>query len=188
MERREFIKSGAAGLAVVAGTLALPKVVHAKLKPVRTKNIDPAKTAQTAYNHFIPGKLTCGEATLMAGCQAIGIESDLIPDIALGLFGGVGCQGRTCGAITGSAMALSLAAASREPNYKKRKNLLRESIGRLYTGFKKQFGATDCRTLCGLDLTTAEGRKIMKDRVKKEKCANFVRSGAKLLAKEIHKM
>jgi hypothetical protein len=54
-----------------------------------------------------------------------------------------------------------------------------------FAGADKQFGSADCRSLCGLDLTTAEGRKGLAEGVKAQKCAKFVEAGARLLAREL---
>jgi len=44
---------------------------------------------------------------------------------------------------------------------------------------------TKCRALCELDLTTIEGRKKFKGFVKANRCADIVKVGARLLAKEL---
>ena len=121
----------------------------------------------------------------MAGCEALGIKSGLVPDIALGLAGGVGGQGDTCGVLTAAAMVLSLAIARKETEYPKKKMRIVQAVGRVHSEFKKQFGCTDCRTLCGLDLTTEEGRKKLAEGVRVQKCAKFVEAGAKLVAREL---
>jgi len=147
--------------------------------------IDADKLAARAHEHFIPGKRTCCESILMAGCEALGIESNLVPDIALGLAGGVGLQGETCGVITSSAMVLSLAVAAKEKKYPKKKMQTLSAVGRLRCAFEKEFGHTDCRSLSGLDLTKPEDRKKLMESVKSQKCAKFVQAGARLLAKEL---
>ena len=122
----------------------------------------------------------------MAGCECLSVESDIIPDIALGLVGGIGLQGRTCGAITGAAMVLSLAVAQKESDYKKKKMEVFNAVGRLYKKFDEKFGSTDCRPLCGLDLTTEQGRKTLEEVVKENICAEFVETASRLMAEELH--
>lgn len=121
----------------------------------------------------------------MAGCEVLDIQSDLVPDIALGLAGGVGLQGETCGVITGSAMVLSLAVATEETEYAKKKMRTLEGVGRLHRAFRDQFGHTECRSLSGLDLTTPQGRQTLVQSVKAHKCSKCVKAGAELLAKEL---
>lgn len=182
MDRREFVKIWTTALATGAVVSTLPSIALGEEKKL---SFDPDKFAETAYQHFIPGKLTCCEAMLLTGCEALGIESELIPDITLGLAGGVGFQGEICGVITGAALVLSLAVAEKETEYEKKKMITLGAVGQLHNAFKEQFGCTDCLTLSGLDLTTPEGRKKLGEGVKAQVCANFVREGAKLLAQQL---
>ena len=185
MNRRDFLSTYGIG-AVLTGSLTAGSAARgAALGTRKQQSIDPEKFQETAYRHFIPGKLTCGESILLAGCEGLGIESPLIPGIGLGLGGGVGFQGQTCGILTGSAMVLSLAIAPKESDYAKRMMRTLQAAGRVCNAFKQQFGATDCRTLCGLDLTTPEGRQKLKGGIKAQRCAELVRAGARLLANEL---
>ena len=52
-----------------------------------------------------------------------------------------------------------------------------QAAGRIHSAFKKQFRCTDCRTLCGLDLTTEEGRAVLLERL----CAALAAQGARTL-------
>ena len=185
MKRREFLRTCTAGL--IAGGGSLSAAAPAGTERAK-RDIDAERFSKTAHEHFIPGKLTCCESILMAGCEALGIKSDLVPDITLGLAGGIGLQGDTCGIVTASALVLSLAVAKKEDEYPKKKMRTFQAAGRFHKAFKKQFGKTDCRSLCGLDLTTPEGRKKLQDRVKEQTCAKFVRAGSKLLAKELQNL
>jgi C_GCAxxG_C_C family probable redox protein len=121
----------------------------------------------------------------MAGCEALGIQSDLVPDIALGLAGGIGLQGETCGVLSGCAMVLSLAVAEKEKDYPKKKMQTLQAVGRVHKAFRQRLGRADCRSLSGLDLTTPEGRKKLQEGVKEQVCAGYVRAGCELLAKEL---
>jgi len=122
---------------------------------------------------------------LMAGCEALGIDSDLIPDIGMGLSGGIGLQGKTCGILTGSAMVLSLAVAQKETQFARKRGRTFAVVGSYCRAFEKECGGTDCRTLCGLDLTTREGIRKLMQSVKADKCARLLKKGAGLLAKEL---
>lgn len=181
MDRREFMKICTTAFVVGAAVPSLP-IISAEAEEI---NIDPEELAKSAYEHFIPGKLTCCESILLAGCEVLGIKSDLVPDITLGLAGGVGFQGEICGAITGAAMVLSLAIAKKETEYDKKKALTLNTVGQLHKAFKEQFGCTDCRTLSGLDLTTPEGKKKLAEGVKAQVCSNYVKEGAKILALQL---
>jgi len=184
MRRRDFLKTGLAGTMALTGAGLLTRQALSQEASDASAD-DPDALAAAAVEHFIPGKRTCGESIVAAGAQALGIESELIPDIALGLAGGVGRQGETCGVITGAAVVLGLAAGQKESDYSKKKARALGAAGAFCRQFKQSFGATDCRALCGLDLTTPEGRKELKERVKVAKCRRFVEQGARTLAGQL---
>ena len=183
MKRRQFLETCAAGVAAAGSLNVTPATQGAEI--AAGKLISADRLAKAASEHFLVANRACSESILMAGCETLGIKSELIPDIALGLAGGVGGRGDTCGVLTGAAMVLSVAIARKETEYPKKKMRIVQATGRVHSDFKKQFGCTDCRTLCGLDLTTEEGRKKLAEGVKAGKCAKFVEAGAKLLAREL---
>jgi len=194
MDRREFLRAGAGagiGAGVAASTLSLAGCEKASRKgsdlakfaaPVR---VDPQEFAEVAVKHFLPGKKTCGEAVLMAACDSFGVESDLVPNIALGLAGGVGLQGKTCGLVTGAAMVLGLVAGAKESEYKNRFKRVLKAAGGYLKRFEGEFGTIVCRKICGLDLTTPEGMKELKTKVKAGKCGKIVRTAARMLAESL---
>lgn len=187
MKRRAFLKTCAAGVTV--GSTSFPFLSAAQAQSEGEKiQVDPGVLSESAYQYFIPGKKTCCEAILMAGCEALGIKSDLVPDIALGLAGGIGLQGKTCGVLSGCAMVISLAIAQKEKDYTKKKMAAFQASGRIFNAFEKQAGDTECRALCGLDLTTMEGKKKLEGGVKEQVCTKYVKLGSELLAKELQKL
>lgn len=82
-------------------------------------------------------------------------------------------------------MVLSLAMAAEESDYQKKKMRALQAVGRLYVRFEKECGSSDCRRLCGLDLTTEQGRKALKEGVKQQKCAKLVEAASKILSEEL---
>lgn len=123
----------------------------------QTEQIDPDDLAQRATYHFGEKGRSCSEACLMAGAEALGIESPLLPEIAIAFAGGIGMQGDVCGAVPGCVMALSLAAAQQAKEDPQRKAIALPAAGRLYRRFAEQCGSLRCEQICGLDLTTPEG-------------------------------
>ncbi len=185
MKRRDFLRAGMCGGAAASAAGVFGGTAFAAEGELPAVDVHPESLAEATVKHFLPGKKTCSESILMAGCQALGIQSDLVPDIALGLAGGIGLQGKTCGVVPGAAMVLSLAVASKEPDYQKRKPRVFKAVGDLCKRFEAEFGTTECSKLCGLDLTTPEGRKILQERVKAEKCQIYVRACARMLAEAL---
>jgi C_GCAxxG_C_C family probable redox protein len=146
---------------------------------------DGERLAAAADQYFMADERCCGESVLKAGCEAIGVKSELLPDIALGLGGGVGLQGHVCGAVSGAAVVISLAMAKKTPDYATRKMATFEAAGRVCREVEQRLGSVECRQLCGLDLTKPEGLQQLLDTVKAEKCAGLVKETARVLAKEL---
>jgi C_GCAxxG_C_C family probable redox protein len=153
-----------------------------------TRPIDPEQIVRRASQLFVENRLTCSEACLLSGAEALGVESPLLPNIALGLGGGIGGQGDVCGAVAGSAMALSLAAAQKATDYVGQKKLVMPAAARFYRKFVQQCGSARCADICGLDLTTQDGIARLAAGVRDEKCAPAVAAAARILAEELSRM
>ncbi|NLX95838.1 MAG: C_GCAxxG_C_C family protein [Rhodopirellula sp.] len=153
-----------------------------------TKRIDPEHVAQRAKYYFVEQGRSCSEACLMGGAEALGVESPLLPGIAVGFAGGFGMQGDVCGAVAGCAMALSLAAAQKANAYPQQKALAVPATGRLYRKFAEQCGSVRCADVCGLDLTTQDGIAKLMSGVRDDKCTPAVAKAARLLAEEFNQM
>lgn len=153
-----------------------------------TKRIDPEQVAQRAKYHFVERGRSCSEACLMAGAEALGIESALLPEIAVGFAGGIGMQGDVCGAVAGCAMALSLGAAQRAKDYPAQKKLAVPAAGRLYRKVAEQCGSVRCADICGVNLTTQDGIAKLMAGIRDEKCVPAVVQAARLLGEELNQM
>ena len=113
--------------------------------------------AAAADRYFMVDERCRGESVRKSGCEALGIKSDAVPDIALGLGGGMGLQGHICGAVSAAALVLSMATSKTIEDYPARKATTFEAVGRLCRELGKRFGSIQFRQMCGLDLTTPEG-------------------------------
>jgi len=86
-------------------------------------------------------------------------------------------QGNTCGAITGSLMAIGLARGRRtrteprEPAYEPGAELLRR--------FLAAFGTLHCRELTGCDLSTPEGYAHFEQTHQNDRCVLYLELAAR---------
>jgi C_GCAxxG_C_C family probable redox protein len=92
---------------------------------------------------------------LLAVCQKLGIENEVIPRLATPFGGGIGGRGNVCGAVVGSVMAIGLKYGREEPSQPRDKAyaLAQEFCRR----FEEEMGSLSCRELTGMDLSTPEG-------------------------------
>ena len=119
--------------------------------------------------------------------EALGVESPLLPNVALALGGGIGMQGNVCGAVAGCAMALSLAAAQKTNDYTEQK-LAMPAAGTPLSEVRPAMRLGSVADICGLDLTTQEGIAKLMSGVRDEKCAPAVLVAARLLGEELSQM
>ena len=92
---------------------------------------------------------------MLAVCQHLGMDNDLVPRIATAFGGGIGGTGSACGALVGAVMAIGLRHGRDQAS---------ERDGRAYAltqemrrRFEAAMGHVDCRELTGMDLSTREG-------------------------------
>ena len=119
----------------------------------------------------------CSESVLLAVCEEHGMEQEgsVIPRIAYGFGGGIGCTGAVCGAVVGAVMALSLKLEPAETQQNKLRHLAK--AGELRRRFEAEMGTISCRELTGLDLSTETGfEDLMKSDVVQKVCAKAVNS------------
>jgi C_GCAxxG_C_C family probable redox protein len=97
----------------------------------------------------------CSEAVLLAVCQEMGIESELVPRIATAFAGGMARSGEVCGAVSGALMAIGI-KHGRSDLGQPGDQAIRLS-GEVMHAFRDEMGTLLCRELTGYDLATAEG-------------------------------
>lgn len=92
----------------------------------------------------------CGQCTLRALQETLGLENELVFRAASCLSGGFPVENRTCGALLAGAMVISmkLGRESLEEGQPGTMRGMREMI-RLVNGFKEAFGTTLCAEVTG---------------------------------------
>jgi C_GCAxxG_C_C family probable redox protein len=101
----------------------------------------------------------CAETTFVVLKEAYGLPDATDSGAAMALNGGIAYSGATCGAITGAALAVGMLDEGRIADHREAKRAARETIAGTIRDFEQAFGATTCRALIGVDLTTDEGHR-----------------------------
>lgn len=107
-----------------------------------------ALAGERARNLFETGQLLCSEAVLAVLNEALrgGLDPQAAVRLTSGLPEGMGGSGCTCGALTGSVLALGLFLGRDGPGIGNSKQVMQASQA-LHGQFKKRFGSTCCRVL-----------------------------------------
>ena len=131
----------------------------------------------------------CAQAVLSAFAQELGLNRETALKIASGLGAGLGYQGKTCGAILGAYMVISLRTGSSMPN----DELSKENTYNKTREFDRQFMKTHhsllCRELLNTDLSSEEGyRYAVDNNLFETNCPTFVKDSVLIIEKILNKL
>ncbi len=125
----------------------------------------------------------CAQAILYSASGDLGIDPDAALKLATGFGAGMGRRGEVCGAVTGGMIALGARYGRGANDGKPATELTYEKDLELMRRFEAAHGTIICRELLGgLDLMTAEGKRVMAENDLGTKvCRECVRSVARIL-------
>lgn len=136
---------------------------------------------QRTVDMFLNG-LNCSQAMLTVFGERYGLNGETAKRLGRGIGGGMGHQGKTCGALTAAALVLGLAAIGGDEKHAK--SIALGSTRELFDRFRTMRGATDCKVLLGEDISTEEGMKRIKEaNLYGTVCPEIVRDAAEILRK-----
>jgi C_GCAxxG_C_C family probable redox protein len=118
----------------------------------------------------------CAEVVLTGLVREFGLDCGCVPRIATAFGGGMGGQGRVCGALSGAMMALGLKFGRECAEDNESKAVTYGKVRELFRLFESEFGTCSCFDLIGIDLTTPEGLQQAKAvGLHANICAKYVR-------------
>jgi len=127
----------------------------------------------------------CAETVLGAVATAMGADPAPLR-IATGFGGGVGRTGDICGAVTGAVMALGWIKGRTRPDDKETYAKVAATVRTLLADFRAEYGTLTCSALTGYDLSDpAILTKFGDDKVRRQKCAGFIDTAARLAAEAL---
>jgi C_GCAxxG_C_C family probable redox protein len=129
--------------------------------------------ALTSFRDSGPSHINCSQAVVRYALLLLDKDPQLVT-IASYFGGGMGGTGETCGAVTGTTMALGIRdmdLAQPDPELTDR---TRARLQELIRDFRTEFGTCRCRDLTGFDLSTPEGHDAFLKSEKRDRCADYV--------------
>ena len=108
---------------------------------------------EKAVSCFMEG-FTCGQAILSTYGTQFGLDRDLALKLATGLGGGLGCLGKTCGAVNGALMVLGLKFGRSKLEDIEAKEKTYEVVQDFIKRFEMINGSIVCRDLLGSDISS----------------------------------
>jgi len=132
------------------------------------------------------GSFNCAQSTLSVFDKDLGISKETLQHVTSGFGAGMCYQGRTCGAVAGAYMALGLVSGKsfNEPD------MIKENTYQLIQEFNKKFvekhGSTICKELLEIDISSAQGIEIARQKgVFETQCPNFVATAVALIQSQM---
>ncbi|MFO8001697.1 MAG: C-GCAxxG-C-C family protein [Marinilabilia sp.] len=102
--------------------------------------------------------------------------------VASGFGGGISSMGETCGAVSGSLMALGLHFGPENEGDKEQKEKLKEITGEFLATFEEKHGSLKCRDLLGADISSPEGVRFIRENGVIDKiCPAMIQSASEIM-------
>lgn len=117
--------------------------------------MDKESITSEALNRFRSG-YNCSQSVLCSLAGELRMDVSFLEKVASGFGGGMGHMQETCGAVTGSYMAISLYCGNKYSDNHERKDEAYRMIRIFNSDFKKDHGTTICRQLLGYELDSPE--------------------------------
>ena len=132
--------------------------------------------------HSFKSGLNCAQAVLTSFAEELKFDSELASAISGGFGGGMGRLQKTCGAVTGSFMALGIYNSKKYSDKRKAKENTYTMIQSFSEEFTLTHGTMECGALLNCDLRTDEGQKYFKENNLSEKiCEKCVTDAIRII-------
>jgi C_GCAxxG_C_C family probable redox protein len=142
--------------------------------------------AKEADKQFEKG-FSCAPSVVSTYSEQFGLKEELALKIACGFGGGIGCTGRTCGAVTGAVMVIGLKHGQADVSDEESRQRTHKSVKKFIDKFTELHGSVECRELIGYDLSNpAEFESARESSVVHKKCHGFVYDAACILEDVLH--
>jgi C_GCAxxG_C_C family probable redox protein len=126
----------------------------------------------------------CAQSVLSSFSEDLGLLKETALSLTSGFGGGMGMLQKTCGAVSGAYMVISLYNSNQFKNNDDRKKQSAMMIQKFYKEFVDMNGTTNCGKLMNCDLRTEEGFQYAKDKNLFETvCEKCVKDSVEILEK-----
>jgi C_GCAxxG_C_C family probable redox protein len=134
-----------------------------------------------AEDYFRRG-YNCAEALSRAVAKKADVKCEFVPNFATPLGAGIGGKGSVCACLTGGALGIGLLYGRADAEDTEKKMVAYEKAKLLYDKFVEKFGATNCKDICGADLSTQEGLERFHKEGLRDNCAKYVKETGDILS------
>ncbi len=153
---------------------------------MQNKDYNNSVYARRAIELFKSG-YNCSQSVFCAFAEDFGIDLSLALRLSSGFGGGMGRLRKTCGAVTGGIMVLSLKYGYDKAGDDKHKAELYNIIQSFVSDFVSELGTDQCGSLLGTKDTSSNPTPRTKEFYEKRPCPKFIGMGAYLTEKYLCK-
>lgn len=182
ISRRSFFTrsvGSAAGLSLIA----CPGIIARLLAVPRSKSKEEIlKELEAKVDKLMPLYRTCSQTSFAALNEQFELRADQAIPGLMPFAGGIAGKGETCGAVSGSLLALGTFFESKNQTGRKQSVHPFQYGGLFFDGFEKAFGSTRCREVVKFqygryyDFLNPEDQKLfMAESQKSSKCLEVVK-------------
>jgi C_GCAxxG_C_C family probable redox protein len=137
--------------------------------------------SETALTSFRSG-LNCAQSVISAFMKDLNVDARTALSITCGFGGGMGRLQKTCGAVTGAFMVLSIHHCMADHDQEIQKDKAYAAIRAFHSAFLALHGTSDCSALIHYDLQTPEGQQKMRDdNIYEKVCARCIADAVTIL-------
>jgi C_GCAxxG_C_C family probable redox protein len=141
--RRSFVMESLSAFMGIGITSSLPFASSIYPQAADQSRNEIFRKLDDLVDQYFPMFGTCSQTSFYALNQAFSLKAKEFVK-ALASMPGIALRGETCGAVTGSLLAIAL-ALEEDPFDEKRRRLSREPSIRFCEAFEKEYGSTRCR-------------------------------------------
>ena len=127
--------------------------------------------ANKAISYFSEGK-NCAQSVLLVFSEDLDVDPTILESLSLGFGGGMGHLQKTCGAVTGAFMVISLLAAQLSDDKDVCADISQKMIRDFHQEFISSHGSSDCIDLLACNLNTEEGQSFRREHGLSESVCN----------------
>ncbi|WP_372643946.1 C-GCAxxG-C-C family protein [Ancylomarina sp.] len=132
--------------------------------------------------HSFYNGMNCAQSILTAYADHLKFDPSFALSVSSGFGGGMGKLQKTCGAVTGSFMALGIYNSQKHFENIEARNATNVMIQKFTVDFEAMHGSLDCKALLDCDFTTIEGGNQFKDKdLKQNVCSKCLADSVKLI-------
>lgn len=137
---------------------------------------------ETASGYF--GAMNCYQSVLSTFGPNYNLSKEQCFNLGISFLGGMGKQGKTCGAVTGSYTVIGLWCAMQTTDINEQKALAIKKVQEFNDLFETKNGSTECKTLLGYNMSIPEEAKLIQEKeIIPQVCPVVIGDAAEILEK-----